>query len=319
MIGLTSHGAPVVAGGATVGGLRAGLPYRAVSLATGALLMAAGSLKAYELLTGGAAESDLAVPRWAAVGLVDFEWFFGLWLLLGLFPGPSRRVAIGTFGAFALVALRKAISGEASCGCFGRLAVSPWLTLVADCAAAAALAASRPAKPVGASPGRNRTALATFLTLGFWVGGGWGIIAFGVAADPGRVVLRPEEWAGWRLPILAQIEIGDDLARGDWVVVLYHHDCRRCREELPGYDRRARRLRSRALAPRFALIELPPYSGPGGEIVPADTPCSLGRLPSSRVWVVRTPAEIALRDGVVVPGVTLATAADRPVADPDPE
>jgi hypothetical protein len=48
--------------------------------------------------------------------VVEFELFFGLWLLAGLYPKATSAVTLLCFGGFACVSLYKAISGEATCG-----------------------------------------------------------------------------------------------------------------------------------------------------------------------------------------------------------
>jgi len=41
-------------------------------------------------------------------------------------------------------------------------------------------------------------------------------------------VLEPETWVGKKLPILQHIDIGEKLSRGNWLILLYHHDCPDC-------------------------------------------------------------------------------------------
>jgi hypothetical protein len=53
------------------------------------------------------------------------------------------------------------------------------------------------------------------------------------------ILLEPEKWVGRRCPILKYTDIGEELSHGSWLVVLYHHDCPRCRELVPEYEARA--------------------------------------------------------------------------------
>ncbi len=95
------------------------------------------------LLAGGGtsrsqSSSDLAaVSRWCGsfrwakplVAVVQYELFLGVWLLSGLFPRTAWWLAIGTFGLFAIVSGGKALVGDPTCACFGRVPTSPWLSL----------------------------------------------------------------------------------------------------------------------------------------------------------------------------------------------
>lgn len=53
------------------------------------------------------------------------------------------------------------------------------------------------------------------------------------------VVLTPEEWIGKRLPLLRHLDVATPLSSGQWRVVLYHHDCAKCREIIPSYEQMA--------------------------------------------------------------------------------
>ena len=46
-------------------------------------------------------------------------------------------------------------------------------------------------------------------------------------------VLEPETWIGKELPILEYIDIADQLKKGTWLILFYHHDCPDCRKEYP--------------------------------------------------------------------------------------
>ena len=110
-----------------------------VRIVLGSVLVVASFLKGFDLLTDPLAGHDFLGPRWLLIVLVGFEWGLGLWLLAGFHPRLTRWVAIACFAVFAGTTLTMALAGESSCGCFGRVRVSPWLTLSFDLAAVGAL------------------------------------------------------------------------------------------------------------------------------------------------------------------------------------
>jgi hypothetical protein len=122
----------------------------------------------------------------------------------------------------------------------------------------------------------------------------------------GIVLLEPEKWVGKPAPILKYIDIGKELAMGTWFVVLYHYDCPKCQEALPRYESMARNSQNT----RVALIAVPPYGDVEFAPVPPESACRVGFLQPAQRWFVTTPAEIILRDGMVMPlaGNPLATA-----------
>lgn len=101
-------------------------------VAAGTVLVVAAALKAAD----PAPHLPLARlnPFGRAVTLltVTEELFLGLWLLSGLLPGAARLLTTFVFACFTLVALGRGVAGEASCGCFGNLSVTPWLAVALD-------------------------------------------------------------------------------------------------------------------------------------------------------------------------------------------
>lgn len=274
--------------------------YVATRILLGTVLAAAGVLKGYELTSDPVAGSNPLPPRWLLIGLVEFEWMLGLWLLAGLHPVATRRIAIACFSAFTCISLHRALTGASSCGCFGRVSLNPWFTFAFDLAAVAVLLRCRPATGRMPTVRSHPTRAAVGLALGAWIGIP-GVVLMAHPVDDGLAVLRPGEWVGKCLPLLRNIDVGDELARGRWIVVLYHHDCPSCREAVPRYERLARNHATQPDTPRIALIEMPPYAPPGQAIAWPDSPCKLGRLDDSKGWLIRTPAEISLRDCIVEP------------------
>jgi hypothetical protein len=113
----------------------------------------------------------------------------------------------------------------------------------------------------------------------------------------GALVLNPDSWISKPLAILKDIDIGLTLAHGRWIVVLYHADCPHCAALLDQYIQKA------ASAPsgqRLALIQVPRPTG----VLPA--PSNLpdgvvhGLLDPRRRWVVATPVQLVMENGVVL-------------------
>lgn len=94
--------------------------YDVVRILLALVLLAVAGLESHQLLTEPVLGSGLLHARWLLIGLVEFELFFGLWLLVGVLPKATWRFSLACFTCFAGVSLFKALSGEASCGCFAR-------------------------------------------------------------------------------------------------------------------------------------------------------------------------------------------------------
>jgi len=277
--------------------------YDVTRCALGLLLLGAALLKGVQLTTGPAIGGDLFSSRRFLIGLVEFEVAFGLWLLTGLAPRATRILALGCFGAFAAFSLWKGLSGASSCGCLGRLRLNPWLIFAVDVAAVAALAWFRP-QGAGPTPRSDPARLFFWATFAFWGGaiGAWAMTS-GQEWDSQAVVVRPGKWVGACFPLLEFIDVGEELAEGEWVLVFHRHDCPRCKIEIPKYDQKSREAARQGVGPRYALIEVPPYGYGDGDARPvaSDSPCVVGRLDASRIWVLSTPMEMSLRDCVVMP------------------
>jgi hypothetical protein len=97
---------------------------RTVSLLIAAVLLIAAALKGHQLASEPMLGHGLLDSRWLLIGVVEFELFFGLWLLAGIWPKRTCAAALGCFTLFTCVSLYKALSGYATCGCFGRVPVN---------------------------------------------------------------------------------------------------------------------------------------------------------------------------------------------------
>ena len=127
-----------------------------IRVVLGLLLLTAAALKGWQLATEPTAEKGLLTSRWSLIVGVEAEFLLALWLLSGLYRQAAWRAALGCFGIFTCITLYKAMSGEGSCGCFGRVQINPWYTLVIDLGAIGLLLGSARWKVRRASAGSSR-------------------------------------------------------------------------------------------------------------------------------------------------------------------
>lgn len=143
--------------------------------ALGVLLISAALLKGHQLMTEPVANRDIWSYRPFLIFQVESELALGIWLLSRLFRRLAWLVAGFLFGLFCCFTFYKALTGAASCGCFGKVHVNPWITLAAiDLPAVATLIAFRPAITIRDLRSSTATILRTlrlFLRIIHRVGG----------------------------------------------------------------------------------------------------------------------------------------------------
>ena len=97
------------------------------------------------------------------MALIVTEWVLGGWLLTGIYPTVSRYVAIACFSALLAASVGNIMAGEVSCGCFGKLATTPWATAALDLTLVATLIALP--TPPQSSPLRRTVAAAMMMAV----------------------------------------------------------------------------------------------------------------------------------------------------------
>jgi hypothetical protein len=268
---------------------------RRLHLLLGGILILAALLKGYGAWRGEVPELPLLRPIYVQIALAEAELILGTWLISGLTPRISHLAAVATFSVFLAVACYEIVLRARSCGCFGPLSINPKLTAVVDGVALLALLICRPVEHT--SSGIRRPA--QWLTLG---AGGLLVLAVPVLMlspkpdlDSRRVIfLEPDQWVGNPFPL--QRYISDDLSHGQWLVMLYRHDCPTCEAAMPSYLEVAKRSSARQRGPaRVAFVELPPY-GPAEKRSPA---AHWLTLPQSKEWASQTPIVLLLQNGTV--------------------
>jgi hypothetical protein len=283
-----------------------------IRIALAVLLLTASALKGWQLATEPALGNGLLDSRWLLIATVEFELLFGLWLLGGLLPKATWTAALTCFSLFTCVSFYKALSGHATCGCFGRVQVNPWYTTTLDLTVVLSLLRWRPRGLLFSfhdfTFARSSGILAVWFCFGLPAAFAMGSYRPASLSDVGDilgndkiVVLEPEKWIGKRFPLFEHIDIGDDLHEGKWLVVLYHHDCPKCHEAIPKYEEQARRAVGDPAVPRVALIEMPPFGTEDTLALSPNSPCRQGRLNEDKEWFVETPAVVLIESGRVVP------------------
>jgi len=204
------------------------------------------------------------------------------------------------------VTLYKGLSGQASCGCFGKVESSPWYTLMIDLSAVVMLLFFRP--QISRSPfSRNRRyiffPMIFFPLIGLPIS--YGMIHYTpVVLDGGNrvegneriIVLQPEKWIGKSFPLGSFIDIGNQFERGTWLVVFYRNDCDECRQSVSRLEQIRKELAGREDLMHIALIEVPPY---GSDLSVKNTSNVVGKLTDAKKWFIETPATCLLRKNVV--------------------
>ncbi len=281
-----------------------------VRLFVAAVLLIAAGLKAHQLATTPSLGDGILQARWFNIFVVEFELLFGIWLVFGLLQKLTWLASVGLFAVFATVSTFKGISGEASCGCFGEVAINPWLTAMFDLCVVGMLVWVRPREVfrcenvveiVSALQKRQVLVMVALwlvmagpVTVAMLAVETTDMAALGtefVGADgKATVMLEPEKWVGREFPLWQQVDetIRPLLERGDWTIVIARKDCDLCKQVLE-------KLTTRQIA-NLAVLELEDNV----QNIKLDKPASValkGTLKPEPNWVVLTPTVLHCQDG----------------------
>jgi hypothetical protein len=252
------------------------------------------------------------------LSLLPAEVMLGLALIAGFWARLVRLSTLTLFSAFACYSLRAAVDGRPSCGCFGQVTISPWAMFFVDASVIAMLLWWQPkvTRPAVIFAGAHQhaaeslplvmrlpllqprylAALIPCVMIG--LPAGWIASQHRKSAAYGSsrevFVAEPKTWIDKELPLVPNIDIGQELLQGDWIVLLYHYDCPTCQDAMAQYQRNGGHLDPSA--PRIAFVEVPPCDP---SVSPHESACRRGRLDNSRDWFVETPTHLLLLSGVV--------------------
>ena len=299
------------------------------------MLLTAALLKVHQLST--VPYLDKFPPRWLMIAFVEIELWFAIWLFSGKLPRLTHRMTLIMFTFFSCVTFYKAISGEASCGCFGQIEVNPWYTLVFDVGVVGILLWSWPKGDLEYTdlrhlvrwriPGTSAIAVMWLVIAAPTI---WMMISFtditahddlsalgsvftGTDGIP-TVVLETDAWIGRDFPltpyiadtsssdISGDLPLQDQIQKGNWTVILYHHDCIHCRElfdsmviSKSGWTD----VTSPDLESNLAFISI---SDPatGERALCVHTNVRSGKLSQGNIWFAETPIRIDIHEKKVV-------------------
>ena len=111
-----------------------------------------------------------------------------------------------------------------------------------------------------------------------------------IVGDGKIVVLEPERWLGKKFPLESQVDIGQQLMSGTWLVVVYKWSCTTCKEAIAAFT-------DIPITPTLAFIECPPYDL--RDCRPACDHLVYGHLSDAKQWRVETPLILLIDDGYV--------------------
>lgn len=282
-------------------------PNTLIRIVVALLLLVSAILKSWSPEESIALIANYQIPSLAIVAFVQFEILLAGLLLSGIWQRWVFGLTLFVFIGFAGVSCYRAVSGFESCGCFGSVKVNPWITFSMDLAVVAALA-WRTSKATLSQIKPTQLAILGLIYLGVALPCSFRLIANAERTTTGThsqsgdlVILEPETWAGKPLPILDQISPAVDLKTGDWIVLLYHHDCGKCQESVPLYEQLHAESVASGDAKQILLIEVPNFAASGpqhaGENQPGDI--QHAHLPDDREWFVTAPIEVQIQSGLV--------------------
>jgi hypothetical protein len=110
-------------------------------------------------------------------------------------------------------------------------------------------------------------------------------------------VLEPETWVGKPIPILDYIDIGNQLQKGHWLILFYHHDCPKCQKVISTYKEMFKNYGQVNDSINLFFLEVPPY---GKNPIIFNTKYPTGKLSDKKEWFVNTPIGVLVSNGTVI-------------------
>jgi hypothetical protein len=114
--------------------------------------------------------------------------------------------------------------------------------------------------------------------------------------ETGSVVLEPQKWIGARFPLLKYTDIGTELGRGHWKVLLIQPGCSDCEEAI----RRMADASRRGVASPAEWVIISLSSAPlSDSTATLNLGRRFGRLDAHHDWFAEVPVEIEMENAIV--------------------
>jgi hypothetical protein len=269
-----------------------------------------------------------ALIKW--LGSLDFNLMFVLRFSIAaelivagvmvLVPPLARWIGVAMLSTFVPVLIGDLMLGASSCGCFGAVKVSPWVTLVMDVTFLLGLVVLGRREPKLALTPSLPTSKA--LIAGLWsllsvvvafglsaqipttdgsAGDGTAEVGSGSVPDlpaDGYYLPQYDDWIGRpfrHLEIASWVRnLPENIDFGPQFVLFYRKDCEHCHELMELYFNDVQSVPTVAIAvperDGFPTKNLQPF---------ACSECQLAELPTGIDWFLQTPVLVRLVDGVV--------------------
>lgn len=276
-----------------------------------------------KLVSGSPTHLPAVLIQWVGAAGIDLLYVLRLSIagelaiagLMVLVPRLARPAGLALLGLFFPVLIGDLLVGASSCGCFGAVEVSPWLSLAIDGVLFAGLwyfgrqaASLRVSKTLPTIP---VVIAGLWVVLSFMVGFAVGGTENGNGATDedgvSTVVELPAEgfylpqfdtWIGRRwsdLDVAAWMEGAvPGQVEGIEYLLFYRKDCEHCHELMEAW------FSGVLFAPTVA-VSVPDRDGyPTENLMPFNCPeCSHAEFPAGVDWFFQTPVLVRLEDGVV--------------------
>ncbi|MDR2440533.1 MAG: hypothetical protein LBE12_14320 [Planctomycetaceae bacterium] len=271
------------------------------------VLLVAAALKGYDLSIRPILGDGIFHWRWFNIFVVEFEIFFGLWLIFGFLPKLTRWAAIGCFSVFALVSFYNALSGASSCGCMGEfVTINPWIMTLFDCGVVILLL--RFCSCTNSVRKIDRFLLVNFIVswLAIALPLSWGMITYkpallntdgNIVGDSSAVILYPQDWIGKRLPLLEYIDAPKDISVGKWTLIFYGADCAKCEKYFVKLKKQNNFQNNSGS--NIVCLEIAGLPDNALRHRFDDGTWYWGNLKSVKKWFVETPTLLTIEDGNV--------------------
>jgi hypothetical protein len=242
--------------------------------------------------------------RWFNIFVVEFELFFGIWLIFGMLPKLTWLMSIGLFFLVSIISFHKAVSGETSCGCFGNVTVNPWITMTFDLCVVVLLVCLRFNKKYPEKLDREffyQYNLRLILWAGICVllgSSAYGWITqktyerlenIGQVLESNIVQLEPESWIGREFPLRDYVIDGQKMMRGKWIIMFSRHGCSDC-ETI-----KTKLLKNKDQNIMLAFLDITAMAATNNSPIIAQ---NFQIVPEIN-WIMATPVIIELSEGIV--------------------